>query len=175
MTFGSRELARWGSNPYHMELHAIRQITRILWLSCWQKLYLAADLPRFQHRVNGISSIIRWYKKVGMWCGSYLVTMVCMEYPRKQSNVQSRQKRPHLPKVILLDRSNSVDRSHIGLDTKNLQTQTSTFLNHLVRVVCVLRGHGVRLPLDIGGNILVDKLAVVFEEMSANGSVLFAQ
>lgn len=59
-----------------------------------------------------------------------------------------------LPKVILFDRANGVDRSHIGLDAENLQTQTGSFLNHLVCMIGVLRGHSIRLPLDITGNIL---------------------
>lgn len=63
-----------------------------------------------------------------------------------------------LPKVILFDRANGVDRSHIRLDTENLQTQTGSLLNHLVCVIRVLRRHGIRLPLDITGNVLSDEL-----------------
>lgn len=59
-----------------------------------------------------------------------------------------------LPKVILLDRANGVDRSHVGFDTKNFQTQTGSFLDHLVCMIGVLRRHGVRLPFDITGDVL---------------------
>ena len=60
----------------------------------------------------------------------------------------------HLPKEILLDCANGIDRSHVGLDTKNLQTQASSLLNHLVCMVGVLLGHRIRFPLDIRGDVL---------------------
>lgn len=60
-----------------------------------------------------------------------------------------------LPKIILLDGANGIDSSHVGLDTENLQPQTSSFLNHLIGMISVLRRHGVGLPLDIGGDVLI--------------------
>lgn len=60
-----------------------------------------------------------------------------------------------LPKIILLDGANGIDSSHVGLDTEDLQPQTGSFLNHLIGMISVLRRHGVRLPFDIGGNVLI--------------------
>lgn len=60
-----------------------------------------------------------------------------------------------LPKIILLDGANGIDSCHVGLDTENLQPQTGSFLDHLIGMISVLRRHGVGLPLDIGGDVLV--------------------
>lgn len=60
-----------------------------------------------------------------------------------------------LPKIILLDGANGIDSSHVGLDTENLQPQTGSFLDHLIGMISVLRRHGVGLPLDIGGDVLI--------------------
>jgi len=60
-----------------------------------------------------------------------------------------------LPKVILLDRANSVNRSHIGLDAENFQTQAGSFFNHLVCMIGVLWRYGVRFPLYITRNVLL--------------------
>ena len=77
---------------------------------------------------------------------------------RKDNN-----RRVHLPQIILLDRTNSVDRSNIWLDTKDLQSQTSTLLNHLIGVISVLWGDGVGLPFDIGWNVLVEGLVLTIQ------------
>lgn len=61
----------------------------------------------------------------------------------------------NIPKIILLDSANGIDSSHVRLDTQDLKTQAGSFLNHLISVVSVLWRHGVRLPFDIGGNVLV--------------------
>lgn len=82
----------------------------------------------------------------------------------RSSMVDIVEMRRYSPKVILLDRANGVDRRHIGLDTEDLQAQTRSFLNDLVGMVGVLWWHGIRLPLDIGRNVLVPTLAALFEE-----------
>lgn len=60
-----------------------------------------------------------------------------------------------LPKIILLDGANGIDSCHVRFDTENLQPQTGSFLDHLIGMISVLRRHGVGLPLDIGGDVLV--------------------
>lgn len=69
----------------------------------------------------------------------------------------------HLPKIVFLDGSDGVNRSHVGLDPKNFQAQTGSFLDHLVCMVGILGRHGVRFPLDVGRNVLVDALATRLE------------
>lgn len=60
----------------------------------------------------------------------------------------------HSPKVIFLDRADGVDRRHVGLNTKDLEAQTGSLLNHLVGVIGILRRHGIRFPLDVARNVL---------------------
>lgn len=58
------------------------------------------------------------------------------------------------PKVIFLDRADGVDRRHVGFNTKDLETQTGSLLNHLVGMIGILRRHGIRFPLDVTRNVL---------------------
>ena len=66
----------------------------------------------------------------------------------------------HLPQKVFLNRPNRVNRSHIGLHSQNLQSQTRPLLDHLIRVVCILRRYRVGLPFNIRRNVLINPLAV---------------
>ena len=66
----------------------------------------------------------------------------------------------HLPQKVFLNRPNRVNRSHIGLHSENLQSQTRPLLDNLVRVVCILRRYRVGLPFNVRRNVLVNPLAV---------------
>lgn len=66
----------------------------------------------------------------------------------------------HLPQKVFLNRPNRVNRSHIRLHAENLQSQTRPLLNHLIRVVCILRRYRVGLPFNIRRNVLINPLAV---------------
>lgn len=68
--------------------------------------------------------------------------------------LQRRLPRCHSPKVIFLDRADGIDRRHVGLDTEDLETQTGSLLNDLVRMIGILRGHGIRFPLDVARDVL---------------------
>ena len=65
-----------------------------------------------------------------------------------------------LPQKVFLNRPNRVNRSHIGLHSENLQSQTRPLLDNLIRVVCILRRYRVGLPFNIRRNILINPLAV---------------
>lgn len=60
------------------------------------------------------------------------------------------------PQIVLLDRPNRIDGSNIRLDTQDLQPQTGSLLNDLVRMVCVLRRDRIGLPFDIRRDVLRD-------------------
>lgn len=92
---------------------------------------------------------------------SFLIPMGCGEVEISIRIDQSRS--GHVPKEILLDGADGIDRSHVGLDTQNLQAQAGSLLNHLVCVIRVLLGYRIRLPLDIRGDVLVARLASVPE------------
>lgn len=120
-----------------------------------------------RHLENWIG--VAW-REIGRKVGSGYVVRLVSHYrglEKKKGSISAwngrkdNSRRVHLPQIILLDRTDSVDRSNIRLDTKDLQSQTSTLLNHLIGVVSVLWRDGVGLPFDIGWNVLIERLVLI--------------
>lgn len=122
-------------------------------------LFLFRQTPSQALAVSGMVDSIVHYRMDEMGeNGGYVVQLV--SHYKGLWGIQVRkctleQGQTNIPKIILLDSANGIDSSHVRLDTQDLKTQAGSFLNHLIGVVSVLWRHGVRLPFNIGGNVLV--------------------
>ena len=54
-----------------------------------------------------------------------------------------------IPKEILLDTANGEDTTYVAPETNELDAQMCALLNHLVRVIGVLRRSRIGVPFDI--------------------------
>lgn len=81
------------------------------------------------------------------------------EHLRQYQGQSNKDKPGYVPEEILLDRANGVDRSHVWLNTQDLEAQAGALLDHLVCMIRVLLRYCIRLPLDIRGDVLVAWLA----------------
>lgn len=74
-----------------------------------------------------------------------------------RSNLSRSQSKPiegHIPKIVLLDATNSPHFPNFGPGADNLYAYMSSRLNDGVLVVCELRRSSVGVPLDIARNQL---------------------